>query len=1595
MPTHTRHGPRWLLLLQTIRCSWRRRALVRTAVVGAILAGGVGLLAVDGRAQEAAAEAEAEAAEEKGEEPPANPLTGFLKKLLGGGSDEAEGDAAEPDTEAEQGRQSDPIDHQVISDNELNKTLETATEHAEAAAEGDEERWIYAVRLMQEVIDHPYDTLWRRDDGTWVSLRTEAEARVGRLGPAGLREYRVQYAEAAAQLLQREGGLADIDACVQVADRYFHTDAGYQAANAVAGAYFDRTEYRVAAAWFERLWEAAPPLTETSEWRVRAAYCLMKAGRPGDAQSLLDALAADPPADLVFHLPDGQAANTWLAEVSADRFSPTPVLQDWPMIHGTSSHVGTTEGGEPLLLERWSEPLTYRHAIELEIDELLLDMSDNDRAGIPALFPIVVDGKVAFRTLRGLSVADVRTGRPVWESRTGVSPETLLSGEAEPTFSSRQMGFRRIVSDYSPTQFDHHQLTSLLFRDAVNGLLSSDGKRLYAVENNAVMVQSNYGYWWNNVDPSSQDPYGRDWTSNQIVAYDFESGRPLWEVGGRRMLEPFDPPLAGTFFFGPPVADGNELFAIGERDKQVELFALAQENGRLLWSLPLTEVSTTVDRDAVRRMWACVPAVDAATIVCPTSCGWLYAIDRDTHRIRWAHRFEERVERQGFRGGAATAHSLQPLNSRWCSSPPILASGCVLHTPSEQPSASGIDQPRLTCLDALTGEILWEQEKQDGLYLAGVFDDAAVIVGRTTVRAVSLSEQGKTLWKREIPAEQGPPSGRAAPVGKQLLLPLQTGRLWTLNIENGELASEMQVREGRPPLGNLVMHDATLLSLGPDGLTGFEQRDVVLQEIAEHRAADAGDLWAAVRDAEVNEAEGRYAAALESLDRATPVDADDQELRERHRGLTFRMLVEIASRNRESHEREFERARDLAEGADEEIAVSRLAAERESARGNTDAAFNLYWRMTEQYPHDYLLTDGLVTIRLDQWLSGRLLDVWRSGDEELQAEITRRISDRTTEVLAGPPEEWGSFERLFGFHPAAQPVLWAAVEAAVARGEFAPAEVRLRRMAANPDPSIGASAWLRLGELLLQFEQPVDAADCFVRLTAEPYADVTLANGVRCGDAAAERMQAAGVGPESLALPPVSVWSNEAFEVTRSRIQYNRYYGGSQDPDLSDEAGWFFRRHRVEFDQQTSSLSIVRAADDHLHWMIPLRMPQQNAYNQTVGVLTSGLQMVALHRGVLHAVSPVDRTILWTRQLPGRGPNSFTRQVYFDQVQNMHPATSFVAQSGLARSQAGQGMLALATPNYVAHYGRAELVVVDPLTGELLWRRRGILPNTTVCGDVETIYVMPPNINDATALRARDGAPLEIDRLSDLLKDSVALTDDGCVTVDTPRGDDRKRELRIRAVDPASREIAWSHYFAIKSELTRLGETSLLVLNEETGECAVVDLGSGERSVLGTVSKEILDSATQIHAVADSEFVYVLVDHLNNHRHSYVNPPVVRVNGTVIALPRNGEGKAWSRQVESQNLLLTQFTHSPLMVFLSYEHVTLEKSQYGYAKVRLLVLDKGTGRVVVDDERASPNGNHYQLAVNRTEGLIEIRSYNEVLRIQATGEKLQADAAAK
>ncbi len=1542
--------------------------------------------AAEQKKKEAAADEAGEAQSEDGA--PANPLTDLIKRVFGGGDNAEEMSGEEETAESEAADDAsfpgrDNVDAHAASSPKLNKNLTLARRAVE------QEEWLDAVRLLQALLDEPQDFLYPRPDGEWVSLQREAELRIATLPEAGRRTYQTEYTGVAQQMLTAGGGLGNLEACIEVARRYGHTQPGQRAADAIATMYFDRGAYDLAARWYLDLWETRGPVTESVEWRARAIYALILAGRDDEVSSLLNALGDEAVVPWLARSDEGGRMADWLQQQEPAPSGPIPEYENWVTLYGSPSRIGSATGGDPLLLRRWQQPLTYRYAIKRQIDDLLLDLEDNQRAPIPAMMPVVVNGRVAFRTLRGLAVADIATGRLLWESSEGVSPERLLTGDAQSNSPSRTVRMRivgRVVADYGANQFDQHQLTGLLFRDGGYGLLSSDGRRLFAIEQSALMAQSNYGYWWGGMDPSSQDAFGRDWASNQIVAFDLESGAQLWEVGGRRMHEPFDPPLAGTFFLGPPVADGEQLYVIGERDKEVILFVLSSQNGELLWSQVLAAVTTSIEFDSVRRLWACQPSVDAGTIVCPTGAGWLIALDRHTRRIQWAHRYAARRD-DGRNNGGAQMHSLQPLNERWCQAAPILADGRVVFTPDEQPDETGQDQPRLLCLDALSGQKLWEQEKGNSLYLGGVFNGTVVVVGRHDVRGLSLQD-GSAIWTTPVPAESGPPAGRGAAVGDRFLLPLVSGELWALDVNSGQIDSRSRLPEDAPTLGNLVMHDGTLLSLGAYELTGFEQRDTFEQQIAVRKAADPSDLWASVREAEMLSVTRDYAAALAALDRAERESAGaDPELVERHRRLTFETLLALTRADLTGRDDEFGRAGGLTESAAENLELTRVDAARRVARGDWEGAFDIYWQLPRQYPADLMIDDGDVTIRLDLWAGGRLASLWEQVPADRRASLDVLVRDAVTAALIGSRDEQVQIERLCRFHTAAADVTWALIERASQDGDFAAAEVRLRRLIAGGDPVSAARAWHRLGQLLVQFGQSIDAAACFAALERQ-YADVALPDGQTGAVAADAWFDAEQLDRDILGSPEVAVWSNDEFELSRSRRTGGNFYYG-QPPVILDSGEAFYDRHEFVFQPQSQSpsLRIEGIASDEAYWTVPLRTSQPQNYNQGAAVMTSGLQAVVLHQGVLHALSLPDRRVLWSQALSERGHNVYTRNVYDNDSHSLQPANGFTSRAGLTRGQSPAGMLAMATPTGVAYYGRGEFVVVDPVTGEVLWRRRGIPPQTSLYGNADTIYVVTPNRANTHAVRAADGQRIDVENLPELVEDAVAVRQAGLVLVE--RGSSRRTlgasrgKLLVRLYDPITDAEAWRHEFDARSRLAWLDPQTLLVLDESSSDCLSINAETGESVQLGTVPVNLVKDSSEVLAVADAEHVYIVLNHLRNSFVSYVNPPAVRVNGTVVALRRNGQGEAWQRVVENQNLLLTQFAHSPLMVFLTYQHVHLEKLQTVYAKSQLVVLDKGTGAVAVEDDRASPGGGYYQLELSRSDRSLEIRSHNERILIQA------------
>lgn len=1491
---------------------------------------------------------------------PANPLSNLLKKVFGAAAD---GERSTPDArvEPQQG------DRQARSSDDARQFA-----HAEkAAASGD---WHHAVRLLQEFLDRPHDAAWELTDGGRTSLQTEAEARIGRLPPAGLHAYRTEYEALAGRLLAEAERTGDLERLAQVAARYFHTDAGNRAAETLAQMLFDRGASRAAAAWFGRL-AHAPAFRQSRDAVLRAAYSLMQSGRHDEARTLLESLGPGA-------LPGGVDARLreWIA-AQPERFDASPVLDDWPMLYGTAAHVGTASGVVPLLLPRWSQPLTARFAIEQQLRDLLLDIGDNQRAAITAWLPIVVDGRVACRTFRGLAVFNAEDGELLWESDTALSAERLLAGEP-PDGAESAFDFSGRIVDYAYNNFEQHQLTGLLFRDAGYGLLSSDGRRVFSIEHSVLMPPMGYSYWWGNNDPSSEDPYQRDWSSNQIHAFDLATGEQVWEVGGRRMDEPFDRPLSGVFFFGPPVAEGEELFAVGERDNEISLFVLSASTGELRWSQPLADAGTAVQRDFVRRLWACPPAVDEGVVVCPTTAGWLVAVDRQTHRIVWAHRYAARTEGVRVPGGAAM-HALQPLNERWCPAAPILSGGRVVFTPSEQPDETGQDQPRILCLDATTGKKLWDHAKGNLLYVAGVFGGRVVAVGKREIVALSL-ERGEVLWQLPIPQESGPPSGRGVAAGEAYLLPLQSGELWTIALADGRFVRRVTLpsSEDRPPLGNLVLYRGMLLSLGPFALVGFEEPAALERQIAERTAADPNDLWSAVRQAEMLLVASDFAAALAALDRAASATEADPALRERHRRLTFTTLLSLIRQESDSAAGLSERAAALAADAAERLEFDCLEVQRLIRVREWQVAWRLCTEMAGRHALDRPIDAGQTTVRLDAWLGGRFREI----DAQAPPDVRAGLANHITQALGDGRrlEDPLPLERMYGFHPAAQAFVWEVIERAAARKEFAAAEVRLRRLIQGADRAAAAAALQRLGELLLEYDQPADAAACFARLEQD-LGDADLPDGRTGAEAAAAAFRSGRVSREALRPPRIAAWSGQQFAIQHYRV-VNADYSSPQSPVLRCREARFFRDHHLQFDAQSPLLSITRQGDGGEYWRVPLRAAESQAYNQSAAVIAHGLQMMVMHRGMLHALSLADRRVLWSRLVSERGPGLFTRHIYDSDLPTLQTANGFAARAGLSSVRSPTGMLGLATAHGVVCHGRGEFLLLDPLTGEVLWRRRGVAPQTALYGNGETIYVVTPNPDESYALRTADGSPVPLPGLAELVKSSVALSKAGFVQIDrrgSRRDDAAPAVLTVRAVDPHRRGESWSRQFEAASRMVLLDDRTLLVLEETSGVCSLVELDSGAVQQLGDVRPDLVRQASEIIAVADAEQVYLIVNHLANRFIGYMHPPAARVSGTVVALPRSGGGAAWEQRIENQTLLLAHFEQSPLMVFLTYEHVHLREIEADYANAHLIVVDKGTGRIVAREQRPSPSGSYYRIDFSRAQRAIDIHSHNERIRIQA------------
>lgn len=1487
----------------------------------------------------------------------------------------------------------DPVDSRAPRDVKVEQLLQAA----DIAVR--QKSWKSAVDLLQRLLDQPEDSLHRTANGQWQSVRATANQRLGNLPEATLAEYRSQYGGLAQQQLNRARRTGQTADFVNVATRFFHTPAGYEAAHYLAAQHFDRSEFGLAARWFNELAASPADIARKDPWLLQAAMALSRAGDSKGANALLGRLSNG----LATTVPLGNGsvkASEWLNSSQDQGLRRTRALEDWTQFYGTAARVGSAVGGDALLSPNWALPLSSSHTVRNSVKWLMHDLLDQQRSLILAAVPLVIGGKVVYRDLRGVRSVDIETGQTLWESVEGVSPERILGGlpsqQIDPQDAWRlPLNPFQGAGDYQGMSAEYSPLSSLLFRDGVYGLISSDGKQLFVVEDHGILSRNQPGQHWGwdgNSDP--QDPYGLPWKTNRLVSYDLRTGRTLWSLGGAESRESFDLPLAGSYFYGTPAIDGDELFVVAGKGDDIRLWSLDRRTGTPNWSQLIAYSDTKIDVDIARRWITSQVAVGNGVIICPTTVGWLVAIDRMRQSVLWAHRYAPRAPVNNMeREPGAQFLQQRELNAQWSVSAPVISDTYVVYTPQEE--------PLLICLNAVDGRRIWEKPKDRGIYLAGVFDQKVVIVGETGVTAFNLTD-GQTAWTANF--EEGVrPSGRGVAVGDRIYIPLSNGELQAIGLVNGKVLSQTYVGAKQPALGNLAMNHGKLVSLAPTGLTAYGQRDALLAEIDRRLSVDSKDAWALLRSSEIRLLNHQYAEALPLL-RRIALDRLTVDERARQHSALIECLSTLIHDDILNRSEELNELGRLATSSAEHLLFHELTADKLLAENKPLAAFEIFTKLADEAGDTFVARteDRHITVRRTIWLSGRMSEIWAATSEADRGKMDELITKLVTDASERNADACERVAALFSFHAAAVAAKQRFVEWLVDAKDFAAARLVLQQLANSPERPVAARAIERLARLMIQSRLPADAVYYYGLLDSQ-YGDVIVRDGQtgQMLEAQARSNKELDFGPRLYGV----LWKDAPLSLEQSVVNYTQ---PSQDVD--DETSLpFFSQLNLESYQSEQRLAVESVANGQVEWMMPLRSTLRS---NDEGFLTAshiGHQLFFVNRGVLHAISPIEKRILWHKSLEDQG-DSVAQGRHSNRpplAPMVGPTLDEMSQSLLLQQAYATGHLAVVQPNYICVYGRRSISVLDPRTGDELWKLEGLPMNAHVVGNRDALFAIVPGKNEAMVYRALDGKPLEVPGVAKLLNgalmmhgSSLLLFDQSDANpLDRALGFRRNRNIKgtLRLYDPISGTTQWQLKMEPRTFVSPLGEDEVIAVSPD-GTVQRIDLATGRATAMAPIPamapvparRNDRPRPAENYLLADDDRIYLITNTMDNSAQPYGESLAsIRMNGVVFAWSRQDNRLLWQKTVKQQNLVVDRFSKMPVLLFVSRSWK--QTGRLSVSSLNVAAIHKQTGTMLIDSKTPSVYSGFHALSINAEEPCIELKSYNLRMRLLPADEAV-ADA---
>lgn len=1153
-----------------------------------------------------------------------------------------------------------------------------------------------------------------------TSVKSEASRLLSDLPEEGRRVLEIQYGVTARQQLDAAILEKDFDRILDVARKYVHTEAGYDAQVLLAQAEFTEGYPLAAAGILQKLlsYPAARKRFGVA-LAVSTARAWIQAGSDDLARSTMTKASQDFASSSVTidgrQIELGQRVD-WVKVLSQSAemlIDSNRLAESWVVAGGSVERNATAEAGLPLATARWIKNI---HSSVPERD-LLQEVHEKElKAGnviLPKIELRAVDNQILTKTTDAAVIGiDFETGNTRWARYFGSSPAPLKS------FS--------MSGGYGNNESISQELGNRVWGSSAFGRFSSDAERFYYISTDGEQP----------IDETAMfSGQGARDTYNYLEGVSIEAeGAILWRVGGQTGDD--EPLLAGSFFLGPPLPYEGSLYAIVESNGETKLVVLDPISGELEWSQQLVSAAfQPIGFDKQRRSLAISPTISNGVVLCPTGVGAIVGVDLLSRSLRWGatYRTSSRNGSSGMfgrvRGGMAFGQAdYQPLERRWEDSAMIAQDGVVLISPP--------DSEVMFCRDILTGiEILSPQRRGYGRYIAGLFDGNVLIVSERGVSALSINTK-RLIWDTEFPSG-ATLAGRGLRQKDSLLVPLTGNVVVQINLETGAIEGQAVVDQ---PLGNLFAYKKQLLSVNATSVAAFYTREALEQDVQLALEQNAEDTWALNQKSQLAKASGDLPAAMDLLLQSYKIQPESADTKY----LLVETLLDALTQDFESYISIANELDNAIEYGPQRFRFLQQIALGQIRAGNKIAAFErLLELMNDRIELTYAgaptRTNGVRlsdrhSVDSDTWIATSLSRTFETASPEDQAIMAERIAAELATVSGTVAPLRDQRFRFLKWLPSAGNRLLMLAEDLLDGGEQTLAEQILQPSLNSADQELRSSA-----------------AEMLSRV---PDGDLLIAGlSPRGGRFAAEQI----INGFEIPLDPGQVISSKVGkEPAEILAEFNAiaWHRGMAIESVRDQGLFPFGR-QVELTGERygrpmpiislseSLLDIKNQQGESIGRLDFARASSDGANSYSRAFIRGGLLLLETQSEVLafdlySGLTNRTESLLWRHSLIGAAPNERFS------LPNMSSPNAALGITLRKRVLPGdqQAVVGPLTPAALIVQDGTNVLGLDPLTGRQVWERGGYSNDLRFASDGLEVAVVNPAEGKLEIIDCRDGTVL-------------------------------------------------------------------------------------------------------------------------------------------------------------------------------------------------------------------------------------------------------------